>query len=268
MPNRPPVFGDAVRGIIFDLDGTVMRGGEALPGANAIIAHLKRTKRPFVFCTQDTENDDATNAARLNRVGFGITAEQIVSGGKVAADYLKSRHGDQPIQVIGTERQVKLFASHGIRIARPDQPSPAVFVGLYPGFSANDLETACRLVFDGLEFLGPCRDRTVPMAAGLVPSTGPFLRAIEHVTRRRAKSLGKPSATMAKAALARLQLSAEQILVIGDNVEIDIRMGKNIGARTALVLTGATSLATLKRIPARLRPDLVLDGVGDLIAYL
>lgn len=268
MASRRPRFGDTVRGIIFDLDGTVMRGGEALPGANTVIEHLKRTKRPFVFCTQDTENDDAANARRLNRVGFGITVEQIVSGGTVAADYLKSRHGDQPIHVIGTERQIELFSSHGIRIARADEASPAVFVGLYPGFSAGDLETACRLVSDGLEFLGPCRDRTVPMAAGLVASTGPFLRAIEHVTRRRAKSLGKPSATMAKAALARLQLSAEEILIIGDNVEIDIRMGKNIGARTALVLTGATSLETLKRIPERLRPDLVLNGVGDLIPYL
>jgi ribonucleotide monophosphatase NagD (HAD superfamily) len=45
-------------------------------------------------------------------------------------------------------------------------------------------------------------------------------------------------------------------------------MGKEAGARTVLVLTGVTLEEELEKLPPQDRPDLVLRGIQDLLAYL
>lgn len=269
MTQQSPSAGaQDVRGVIFDLDGTLVWGDAPLPGAVETVAELRARGIPFVICTQDTENDDAANVARLNRMGFGISPADIVSGGAVAADYLRARYPDAPVRIIGTQRQVRLLRKKGVRPARDDEPAPAVLIGLYPGFSAGDLDAACRLVWAGADFYAVALDRSFPTRHGLVPCTGGLVRAIEHATRRRARVFGKPSVFLADASLHRLRLPAASVLVVGDNLDVDIRMGKRIGARTALVLGGATPLKAARRARAPARPDHIFDGVADLLASL
>lgn len=256
-----------VRGVVFDLDGTLIRGSNALPGAVETVEALRSKGVWFAFCTQDTENDDATNAARLNRMGFGIEQADIVSGGTVTANYLKAHYSDMPIRIIGTQRQIRLFETHGVRQASDGEAPTAVLIGLYPGFSASDLETACRLVWNGADFLAVALDRTLPTANGLVPCTGGLVRAVEYATRRRARIFGKPSIELGKAALQRLGQTADSVLVVGDNLDADIRLGKKVGARTALVLSGSTSLRVVARTRSANRPDMILESVAELVDY-
>jgi ribonucleotide monophosphatase NagD (HAD superfamily) len=56
--------------------------------------------------------------------------------------------------------------------------------------------------------------------------------------------------------------------VIGDDLGMDIALGRLGGSRTVLVRTGITGPIDIGRIPARQRPDAVLDGVGDLLGRL
>ena len=53
-------------------------------------------------------------------------------------------------------------------------------------------------------------------------------------------------------------------MIVGDRIETDIVMGKRLGLATVLVLSGITR-GDDPRI-AELRPDLVLDSIGSLLA--
>ena len=57
-------------------------------------------------------------------------------------------------------------------------------------------------------------------------------------------------------------LEARDCILIGDRLETDIRMGKESGMKTALVLTGVTNRKTLKASP--IQPDYVLQSIADL----
>jgi ribonucleotide monophosphatase NagD (HAD superfamily) len=69
---------------------------------------------------------------------------------------------------------------------------------------------------------------------------------------------------IAMAALRRLKAKPDEAVVVGDQVDPDIRMGKSVGCRTVLVLTGGTSAGDARRIPARWRPDTILTDVSQL----
>jgi len=77
--------------------------------------------------------------------------------------------------------------------------------------------------------------------------------------------IGKPSSYMAKAALQALQLPAEQCVVIGDSLVSDIRMGKQFGMRTALVLSGSTNRMDAE--VAEDHPDWIWESLFGLVEH-
>ena len=60
----------------------------------------------------------------------------------------------------------------------------------------------------------------------------------------------------------------EQVAVIGDDLGMDIALGRLGGARTVLVRSGITGAIDLDRVPARRRPDASVDGVAELLDWL
>ena len=78
--------------------------------------------------------------------------------------------------------------------------------------------------------------------------------------------IGKPSPLMVNRALQRAGLSPERCLMVGDTVDIDVRMGQAAGMATALVLTGVDSKETIATYD--IRPTYVLDSIADIVDHL
>ena len=56
--------------------------------------------------------------------------------------------------------------------------------------------------------------------------------------------------------------------MIGDDLTMDVRLGRMGGARTVLVASGITGHLELGDIPARHRPDAIVGGVAELLDLL
>ena len=67
---------------------------------------------------------------------------------------------------------------------------------------------------------------------------------------------------MIQAALEVMGLRPEDCILIGDRLETDIRMGKNSGIATGLVLTGVTDEKALKE--SSVHPDFVFRSIADV----
>jgi HAD superfamily hydrolase (TIGR01450 family) len=253
-----------IRGMVFDLDGTLIRGGTAIPGAPETIAKLRAIGIGIVFCTQHTEYTEDVLAERIDRLGIRAGPADVVATGAAVAQYLSARYGPAPIRYIATPLQTALLQRYGTRLAGQGERSRVLLLGKYPGFSAADLETACAMVQAGADFLAVANDRTLPGEHGPIPCTGGIVRAVEYVTRRRARILGKPSIHIAGRALERLGLPAAEVMVVGDNAEVDVAMGKAAGCRTALVLSGATAPERVAQLSWRAKPDMILRDVTGL----
>lgn len=259
-----------MKGIVFDLDGTLVRGDQAVPGAVAAVGALRARGIRVAYCTQDSVKAPATIAEKLDRLGFGAAPEDIISTGWVAAAYLAERYGSEPVYMIGAPELRRIFSARGVNVAADHDAkgARAVFVARDPGFSAATITAACQAIWNGAALFGVGYDRVLPLAGRHAPGTGAVLKAIEYATHKRAHILGKPALELAAAALARLQSRPDETVIVGDQIDADIRMGKAAGCRTVLVLSGGTTAERARRVPARWRPDAVLADVGRLPEWI
>jgi ribonucleotide monophosphatase NagD (HAD superfamily) len=102
-----------------------------------------------------------------------------------------------------------------------------------------------------------------------MPSTsGAIAAGIRHVTGVEPTVVGKPSPLVIDIAARMLECAPRQLAVIGDDLRLEIRMAREAGAPSVLVLSGTSKEADLETVPAGLRPDLVLPVIGDLLAYV
>jgi HAD superfamily hydrolase (TIGR01450 family) len=132
-------------------------------------------------------------------------------------------------------------------------------------FSYAKLNTALQAVKRGARLIATNPDRTCPVEGGEIPDCAGMIAAVEAVTGRTVEAVvGKPSPIILEHALAALGVPARDAVMVGDRLETDIAMGRQLGLRTILVLSGVTS-ADDPRI-AVTPPDHVLRSVEELIA--
>jgi ribonucleotide monophosphatase NagD (HAD superfamily) len=93
-----------------------------------------------------------------------------------------------------------------------------------------------------------------------------MIAAIEAVTEKKVEIIvGKPSPVMIQTVLDMLGLRPQDCILIGDRLETDIKMGKDSGIATGIVLTGVTDEEALKRVKhTPEQPDFVFQSVADV----
>ena len=56
--------------------------------------------------------------------------------------------------------------------------------------------------------------------------------------------------------------------MIGDDLDMDIALGRLGGSRTVLVRSGISGALDLDGVPESARPDAVVDGVEEILPWL
>jgi arabinose operon protein AraL len=272
--NKPILPIDQIDGFIFDLDGTLYLGEQALPGAVETIAALRRLGKQVLFVSNKPLYPRLNYATKLTRLGMPASIDDVITSGFVLGHHLARTAPHLRLYVIGEENLKTELGEHGLQVLREfDEQSPfevidphgvdAVVVAFDRTLDYRKLNTAYQALVQGAAFFATNPDKTCPMPGGGIPDAGATLAALQHLTGRKPDLLaGKPSQLMMRVAMDRLSLPPERCIMVGDRVETDIRMGKEAGMYAALVLTGATQRTALENVvPA---PDWVLESVGDL----
>ncbi|MDA8072548.1 MAG: HAD-IIA family hydrolase [Actinomycetota bacterium] len=257
----------SLRGVVFDLDGCLVKGQRAIPGAAEVVALLRERSVTVRYFTNDSSKTPAETARRLSQAGISAHPREVLTSAIVAAGYASRAHPGGRVLAVGGPALRSALEEAGLCLV-DDESAEVVVVGRDPEFSYAKLEVACRAVWGGAVFIATNRDRRVPVSDGFVPGTGAIVSAIAWATNRRPKVTGKPSVLAARAAVEALGLDADQVVVVGDGLDQDVRMGKAVGARAVLVLSGASRREDAEHAPARYRPDAVLADVTGLPEWM
>jgi len=143
-------------------------------------------------------------------------------------------------------------------------PRSHVVIGdLGEGWDFRTLNRAFRLLHSNPEAsliaLGTTRFWQAP--EGLRLDAGPFVAALEYATGRKPVVCGKPAEPFFQAAAAKLGFAPSEILMIGDDIDIDVGGAQRAGLRGALVRTGKFRPGDLNHA---VKPDAVLDSIANL----
>jgi 4-nitrophenyl phosphatase len=260
----------AIEGIIFDIDGTVALGRRVLPGALETLAELRRRRIRFAFFTNDNSNPIRFWVERLSGMGIDAAPEEIITSAVVAAEVMAELHSGNPILPVGDVGLLEALHGKHLDLVGPKDAdrAAAVIMGRDPDFDQRRLAVVCGAIWNGAEFFATNYDPKIPGAGGFVPGTGAMVKAVAYATGREPVVTGKPSSWSGRMAMRILGVAPERGAVVGDQLATDIAMGRNAGMRTVLVLTGTADAHDVEAVRPEQRPDVVIEGVGDLIPWL
>ena len=256
------------RGAILDVDGTVVRGDEALPGAAAALRALSDAGVRRLFLSNNPMKRPAAYERRFERAGLSVSREEVLTSGVVTTRYLADEHPDAALFVVGDPDLVAQFEEAGLTVVEEGGDADAVVVSLDTEFDYRDIREAMwTLRGTDVAFYGTDPDMVIPTSRRDVPGSGAVINAVAGPAGRDPnRILGKPSETAREMALDALGVAPEECLVVGDRLDTDIALGARAGMTTALVRTGVTGDADLAA--AAVEPDYVFDDVGGVVSLL
>jgi HAD superfamily hydrolase (TIGR01450 family) len=224
-----------IRGCLVDLDGTLVRGRQALPGASAFLDGLEGR---FVIVSNDAEHTPLELSRGLKRMGLRVAPQRIVLAGTTALDELARLQPRARILMLASKSLVIHARDLGLAPVqvRPD----IVFLGRDRHFSYDRLALAANAVRDGAELVAANPDLVHPGEHGaVVPETGALLAALLACTGPVAhRVIGKPEPALFEAGLQRLGLPKRAVLMVGDNPATDGAGARRVGLRYAEIRDG------------------------------
>jgi len=265
-----------IRGVMFDLDGTlllgdrVLGGYEVLPGAVEVLTALRARAVPFVVLTNGSAYPIAEQAARLRGIGLAVADDQMFTPSSVAAG-LMSRGGIGRALVLGSRGVGHALAEAGIETVFTGEPYAsdvqAVYVGWHPDCGMKDIEAACQAIWSGAKlyvasdvpFFATKQGRTMGYSYAIVG-------AIRRMTKVPAILTGKPSLHALRFIAKKLGIPTRSVAVVGDDPAVEIIMARRGGAMAFGVTTGVMTRALWARQTGKRRPHRVLADIREILA--
>jgi phospholysine phosphohistidine inorganic pyrophosphate phosphatase len=251
-----------VEGVLVDLDGTlVVQGTEAVPGAAAFLARLRRRNLPFRICSNNTRRSRSMICYQLERADFEINAEDVLIPASLARRSIVESGALRAMLLVP---ELSLPDFHGV-VPDDNHPDWVVLGDLGSGFNHERLSAAFRAIRAGARFVALHRNPfwVEDVTREDVLDVGAYAAALQYATGVAPVVVGKPEAPFFRLAVDELGLDPHQVLMIGDSVANDVAGAAAIGCKTCLIRGTAFREEALRS--SRYRPDLIVGSVADLV---
>ena len=253
-----------MKAVVFDMDGVVYNAESPIPGAAGTVSWLREQNVPVLFLTNTSSTTRAALVKKLARFEISAGIEDIFSPPSAAAEWLRT-HGE-PGSVALFVREAAVPEFHGLELLPDTAESGARYVvvgDLEEEWNFHSINRAFRLLYSNPEAeliaLGMTRYWRGP--TGLQLDVAPFVTALEHAVQRQAIVFGKPGEPFFRAAVEKLGVKPAEVLMVGDDIEVDVGAAQMAGLKGALVKTGKFREADLDR---PVRPYLIFESIAEL----
>lgn len=251
--------------LLFDLDGTIYRGEEVVPGADRAVdaAHAAGTKVRFVTNNASRGPDEV--ASHLTRIGVRATPAEVSTSAQAAAAVLAGKlQPNTTVLVVGAAALVHEVEIKGFTATRTHSDAvQAVVQGLSKDVNWRDLAEACVAVRGGALWVACNVDPTLPTERGPLPGNGSLVAALRTATGTEPVVAGKPATPLLDE--AQKSADARNPLVVGDRLDTDVAGAVAAGMDSLLVLSGVATAQDLLDAPENMRPTYVGHDVAAVI---
>ena len=253
--------------VILDVDGTIVRGENLIPGALTGLRAIDAAGCPRLLFSNNPTRGAAEYGEKLLAHDIEVDPSSVLTSASVSASYLSDHHATDRIYLVGESRLRSILEAAGLTVTTDPTEADVVLGSIDLTFTYEALCDAVAAFERDVAYYGTDPDPIVPGQAGRAPGSGAILGALSAIAGRSPDAiLGKPSQIAADAALSRLDADPARTLVVGDRLDTDVALGDRTGMTTVLVRTGVTDADALASSP--IEPDYVLDDLGEIARVL
>lgn len=267
-----------IRHLALDMDGTIYLGSRIFPFTIPFLEKMKAAGIGISFLTNNPTRSVQDYLDKLAKMGIEATEDGMYTTSLAAIDYIKEHHPQaRRLFLLGTPSMAEQFRKAGYEECADDPGDvPDVLVVAFD--TTLTYSRLCRAAYwasQGIPYIATNPDRVCPTDKPTVlVDCGSLQKCIEHATGRKPDIvLGKPDPTMLQGIMHRHGLKPEEIAMVGDRIYTDTAMAHNAGAVGVLVLSGETTMETVKKVqadaatnpePEFYPPDLVVNNIAEL----
>ncbi|MFX1567827.1 MAG: HAD-IIA family hydrolase [Promethearchaeota archaeon] len=259
MGNRTNL--DNVKGILTDIDGTLYFKDAPILGAIDTISKLRKIGLKFLFFTNTDSKSPKTILKILQHYGFSINREEIFTPIIALKEFL-SQYPEKKTYFLTTKEVEKEFEETP-KVVGDEIPDFVILGDFRDNWDVNRLNTAFKYVLKGAKLLGTQGNRYfLDLNGEPVIDTGSFIQMIAYAVNTIPKIFGKPSKEYFLQALKKLNLTQNEVIVIGDDPESDIQGAINSDIKGILVKTGKGQF--FDSASSKIKPFMVLESFSSL----
>jgi NagD protein len=248
------------QGLMIDMDGVIYAGEELIKGADIFVKRLLDQEIPFTFLSNNSQRSRAEAVEKLDKLGIHVTEEHIYTSAMATASFLTDQYPNCSAYVLGEGGLLKSLQHAGIRLV--DEKPDFIILGEGHEFSLDKVHAAVDMILGGAKFIATNRDPSPRRAGWNNLGIAATAAMIEEASGREAFVIGKPSPVMMRSASAYMGLQPDEVTVIGDTMETDIKGGLYMGFKSILVLSGMADQDQLAKYAYR--PNLVVNAVDEI----
>ena len=252
-----------IRGILLDIDGVLHVSLQPIAGAADTLRWLVQQGYRTCFVTNTTTVSRATLAQRLAAIGLPLTEQQLITAPVATANYIRQHYPGKRCWVLSKGDTEADFA--GINLVEADADI-VVIGGAEELLTYEAMNAAFRMLMDGAVLLAMHTNLYWRTSEGLHLDSGPYVHALELATGKQAIVLGKPARPFFEQALQSIGVEAAEAIMVGDDLENDVRGAQQAGLGGIFVCTGKHHADS--PLLEHIHPDAILPSIADLPQWL
>lgn len=241
------------------MDGTIYLGERVFPFAVDFILNLRREGKRVLFFTNNASHSPEVYMNKLTRLGFEPSRDELMTSGDVTIRFLKCHRAGKNVFLVGTPELCRQFTDENIVLS---DDADIVVTSFDTTLTYDKLNTACRLIRGGAEYLSTHPDFNCPVENGFIPDSGAISAFVTASTGVVPTYFGKPYAQTINMICDFTGLGREDMVIFGDRLYTDIALGKRHGVTAVLVLSGETQQSDVDRAKKEDKPDFVFPSLA------
>lgn len=261
--------------LLIDAFGVLMNTKGALEGAVDFINELNRTGKEYFILSNGSLYNALQNQGNYARRGFDIPKERIISSGTLIEKWVEQEKlKNKRFLVLAPEPTKSLVRDAGAIVCEElDESADVLLIGDPKGYNyLEEIEFAITLLYKSIDSGNPIRV-LVPNPDVIYPkenkaygiTAGALALLLEKAVALRypknifqIEYLGKPYNPIFEEAFHRVK--HKKMVMIGDQLETDIKGAVHFGIDSVLIGTGITNLSNLS-FHDGIRPTYLLDNL-------
>ncbi|MDR0309441.1 MAG: hypothetical protein LBH88_01610, partial [Candidatus Methanoplasma sp.] len=147
-------------GLMIDMDGTIYKGRNIIPGALDLIEFLNKENIPYVFLTNNSSNTQDYYYKKLKAMGFSIEKGSILTSTMATARFIRERRAGKRVLVIASPEVTDEI--EGLGIISDEKEPDIVLLTFDRTITFDKINKAYRCIMKGAELIATHPDDLCP----------------------------------------------------------------------------------------------------------